>query len=46
MYVASWNGHVDAVRALLGAGAALNQAKVSVCGRAEERGVCCIVEVF
>ncbi len=28
LYVASQNGHVEAVRALLGAGAAVNQAKV------------------
>jgi ankyrin repeat protein len=36
---ASWNGHVDAVRALIGAGAAVNHVAVSVYGRAEERGV-------
>ncbi len=39
LYVASQNGHVDAVRALLDAGAAVNQAAVSGYGRAEERGV-------
>ncbi len=30
LYVASENGHVEAVQALLGAGASLNQATVSV----------------
>ncbi len=30
MYAASRSGHVEAVRALLGAGASVNQAKVSV----------------
>ncbi len=30
LHVASQNGHVDAVRALLGAGASVNQATVSV----------------
>ncbi len=30
VYAASLNGHVEAVRALLGAGAAVNQAKVSL----------------
>ncbi len=42
---ASWNGHVEAVRALLAAGAAVNQAKVSGYGRAEERGVFVVCEV-
>ncbi len=45
LYVASLNGHVDAVRALLDAGAAVNQAEVSVYGRAEERGAVCVCEV-
>ena len=39
LYVASKNGHVEAVRALLDAGAAVNQASVSGYGRAEERGM-------
>ncbi len=39
LYVASQNGHVDAVRVMLGAGAAVNQAAVSGDGRGEERGV-------
>ena len=39
LYVASLNGHVDAVRALLDAGAAVNRAAVSVDSKAEERGV-------
>jgi hypothetical protein len=39
VYVASLNGKEEAVRALLGAGAVLNQVAVSVYGRAEERGV-------
>ena len=39
VYMASQNGHLDAVRALLGAGAAVNQATVSVYGIGEERGI-------
>ena len=39
LYLASQNGHVEAVQALVGAGAAVNQASVSGYGRAEEPGV-------
>ncbi len=46
VYVASRKGHVDAVRALLGAGASVNQADVSVvCVWIGVGGVrdCCVV---
>ncbi len=39
LHVASKNGHVDAVRALLDAGAAVNQAEVSGYCRTEEQGM-------
>ena len=42
LFIASLCGHVEAVRALLDAGAVVNQAKVSVYGRAEEHGVFCV----
>ncbi len=45
LYAASFNGHVEVVRALLGAGEAVNQAKVSWGGRAKERGTVCVCGV-
>ena len=44
LHVVSENGHVEAVRALLDAGAAVNQAEVSGYGRAESgaRYVCAV----
>jgi hypothetical protein len=37
LYVASWTGHAECVRALLGAGAGVNQATVG-CARSMARG--------
>ncbi len=42
LYIASWKGHVECVRALLGAGAAVNQAMVG-CARSMAR--CCVCAV-
>ncbi len=39
LFMASMNGHVEAVAALVGAGAAVNQASVSGNGRVEERSM-------
>ncbi len=45
LFKASQNGHVEAVRALLDGGAAVNQADVSGYGRGEERGTVCVCGV-
>jgi hypothetical protein len=43
LYIASQNGHVECVRALLGGGAAINQANVSCAGLiAGHRGGLCV----
>ncbi len=42
LFAASSNGHAEAMRALLGAGAVVNQARVSGYGTAVEGGVICV----
>ena len=42
LYLASLNGYVEAVRALLGASAPVNQVAVSGFGGAEERVYSCV----